>query len=279
MSVYNAEPYLEKAVTSVLSQTFRDLELICIDDGSTDNSLAILESLAKKDSRVRVFKNDRNRGIGYTATKLAKLAAGKFLAKIDADDIMLPDRLAKQVFFLKNNPSVVAVGGQCELIDTEGKSVGKKVLPTRPAAVYNQIYALNSMHQPTIMINRSLIPGGELIYDNAVSPVDDYDLFFRLFKFGQLANLEDVVLKYRIYNTSSSMKNLKSTYEAIQKVRVRAVFEYGYRPTSGALIIAALQTLAVALFPSRLLFSMLNFVRGLEIKDIQYFPLASSNLL
>lgn len=265
--VYNAEKYLTEAINSVLSQTFSNFELICIDDGSTDNSLSILESFAKQDARVRIYSNVGNKGIAYTATKLAKLARGQYLAKMDADDVMVTDRLAKQVSFLQANPDIVVVGGQCILIDAQGREVGKKVLPTLHRDIYRQIFALNSMHQPTVMINTTLVPKNALVYDSAVTPVDDYDMFFRLFEYGDFANLEDIVLKYRVYGESSTMKNIKNTFKLIQDVRICALFDYGYIPTISALATSFIQEVVVCVLPVSLIISWLNFARGLDYKD------------
>src|SRR3989339_754358 len=109
MPVFNAAKYVEEAVNSVLAQTYFNFELIIIDDGSTDKSWAILQKLAMKDKRIRIYQNRINSGIGYTRKELAKLAKGKFAAIMDSDDIMFPDRLAIQVKFLQENPKVVVV--------------------------------------------------------------------------------------------------------------------------------------------------------------------------
>jgi len=116
MSVYNAEKYLCKAIDSIVAQTFADFEFIVIDDGSTDSSPQILKRFAEKDSRLRV-ETRANKGLTRSLNEAIALSRGEFLARMDADDIALPNRLQIQVDFLQAYSDVVLLGGGYELID------------------------------------------------------------------------------------------------------------------------------------------------------------------
>ena len=106
MSVYNAEPYLEAAIDSILNQTFRDFEFVIVDDGSTDGSTEILEKYAKGDSRIRLVHNAFNKGLIRSLNRGVKLAKGEYIARQDGDDVSLPQRLASQVQFLDEHPEI-----------------------------------------------------------------------------------------------------------------------------------------------------------------------------
>ena len=266
--VYNAGKYLRAALNSILQQTYKNLEIICVDDGSTDNSLKILKEFQKYDPRIQVYKNNKNRGIGYTANLLNKLAKGNYLARMDADDISLLDRIEKQVKFLENNPDTVAVGGQCVTIDENNFISGFKVFPLKHKDIYKMIFTAVPIQQPTMMINRKLLPKNYQWYNNHLSPIDDLDFYFRLFSFGKLANLPDFILKYREYLQSSSLKDPKRSFNLTFKVRKNAVKEYGYVTTLKARILNGLQYLAVTLLPTYSVFPIFRFFRRVATKNL-----------
>jgi len=265
MPVYNAEQFVAQAIESVLNQTHQNFELICVDDGSQDKSYSILESYAKKDTRIKVFQNEKNTGIGYTRRKLVGLSKGTYIAILDADDIMMPQRLEKQFTFLEKNPDVVVLGGQCVTIDAKGDVTGTKIFPESFNEIYKMMYKKMSIQQPTLMVNKSLVPEDFPWYDNSMSPVEDLDNLFRLFNYGKFANLPDFVLFYRVYSASSSLKNPKRTYRLTKIVRNRAVKLYGYKPTLGARVEVFLQDIVVAVLPAGLVFPLYSFLRGMKV--------------
>ncbi|HIK38766.1 MAG: glycosyltransferase [Geminocystis sp.] len=199
MPVYNGEKYLEEAVESILAQSLPDFELIIINDGSTDKSLEILESLYKKDSRIKLLNNVRNRGIVDCLNKGIKQARGKYIARMDADDIAIKERLERQLKFLENNPEYVAVGCRVLAIDAEG-------LPIKPFGdcfTHEEIDKGNlrgvgsMIIHPAAVIRRESLEkvGGYRHYSHA----EDLDLFLRLAEIGKLANLPEILLKYRLH--------------------------------------------------------------------------------
>ena len=237
LPVYNAGEFLVEAILSVISQTYKNWELICVNDDSKDNSLEILQDFALNNPRIKIYSNSKNLGVALTSNFAISKTKGKYLARMDADDIMFPDRIEKQIKFLQKNPGVVIVGGQCQLIDREGNLIGKKTFPTRNTDLYKMAFRSMPIQQPTMMINTKLLPKNFSWYVDKFKPADDLDLFFRLFNFGLFANLPDFVLKYRMHKTNISLVNPKRTFFLTYEIRKRAVELYNFKPVFGSKLI------------------------------------------
>lgn len=276
--VYNAGRYLRDALNSIVQQIYSNLEILCFDDGSNDNSAAILEEFKKYDKRIKVYKNKKNRGIGDTAQRLCELAKGKYIARMDADDVSFLNRIEKQVKFLEENPETVALGGQCITIDTTNHITGFKVFPLEHEKIYKMLYTAVSIQQGTMIINKSLLPENYLWYDNSLSPMDDLDFFFRLFSFGKVANLPDLILEYREYSNSSSLRDPKRSFYLTYNIRKKATKEYGYIPTAVDRFFNLLQYLAVYLLPSYFIFPVFKLFRKIKTRKLLGEILAQQNL-
>jgi glycosyltransferase involved in cell wall biosynthesis len=207
MPVYNGDRYLDEAVKSILSQTFEDFEFLITDDGSTDRSRQILESYAAQDQRIRLVSRE-NKGLIQTLNEMLEQARGEFLARMDADDVALPDRLAQQMEFLRQHPAVVCLGGALELIDPQGRTVMTVSLPEQNDEIQRELLMGHTViSHPCAMIRRTALVsiGG---YDEAMLTVEDLDMLLRLGEAGSLANLPSTVLKYRFHTNSVSAKNI-----------------------------------------------------------------------
>jgi glycosyltransferase involved in cell wall biosynthesis len=228
MSVYNGEKYLKEAVESILGQTFTDFELIIVNDASTDNTDAILHEVAKADSRIILIKNEANLGLTKSLNIGLKQARGEYVARMDTDDISLPERFELQKKFLDENPSIVAVGGENEIIDTDGKKTGYKKVYTGPALLHFLFIIGNQINHSSIMFRKKPIldEGG---YDEHFRYVQDFELWSRLSKKKFLfSNLTTPLLQYRLH--SNSITQAKPTrdvaYEFVREVIHRNVSEY-----------------------------------------------------
>ncbi len=262
MPVYNAGLFLREALESILSQTYENWELICVDDGSTDNSLLILREYAT-DKRIKIYSTNKNRGVS-TATNLAiSKTKGNFIARMDADDIMLPNRLKKQLVFLKTHPLVVAVGGQCLLINEKSEITGQKKFPCANKEIYQMMYQAMPIQQPTLMVNLKLLPKNFRWYQKSTNTAEEVDLLFRLFNFGQCVNIVDFVLKYRIHSHNLSLKQPKKTFLVTYATRKKAVKSYGYQPTLKAKAINFAQYLIISLLPEKAIYPLFTIWRGL----------------
>lgn len=203
MPVYNAKRYVAEAIESIVSQTFRDFEFLIIDDGSTDGSLAILKRYAEQDSRIRLWSGP-NAGYVPRLNEMLALSRGPLIARMDADDVSLPERFAQQVEFLRSHPEVDVVGGSQECIDSRGYPLAV----WHPPASHDEIQECaltgsGTISHPTVMMRRKavLAVGG---YREEMMPAEDYDLWLRMGECGQLANLPDIVLRYRMHDASVS---------------------------------------------------------------------------
>ncbi len=232
MPVYNAEKFINEAVESILNQTFSEFEFIIINDGSTDQSEAILKDFQKRDQRVKVISGPNkgystrlNEGLGY--------AKGDYIARMDADDIALPERFAKQVAFLEDHPNYVAVGSRTLLIDEEGLAI----MPFSEQTSHEEIDAAHmtgrggSISHPSVMLRRETLQsvGG---YRENMEPAEDLDLFLRLAEIGKLANLPDLLLKYRLHPKSVGHSRRLEQQKAAMIAVIEAHRRRGLTPPS-----------------------------------------------
>ena len=224
MPVYNAERYLRAAVESVLGQTFRDFELICVDDGSRDSSLATLREYEGRDPRMRIVSR-ANTGIVGALNDGLQEARGELVARMDSDDISLAERFEKQVAFLNANPDHVLVGSQVMLIDPEGADL----CPKRDTEfTHERIDWAHLNHRwplvhPTVMMRKSAVDAvGQ--YRTKYQWLEDLDLFLRLAEVGKLASLPDVLLRYRLH-TGSVCHTRESDQDAIRPALYAEVYQ------------------------------------------------------
>ena len=209
MPVYNAEKYLREAIDSILNQTFSDFEFLIIDDGSSDSTSNIIESYT--DPRIRLFKNKKNLGLIATLNKGVSLAKGKYIARMDADDISHPSRLARQFEYLSQHSEVGVLGAAVQIIDDSGNASDKSRPPTSHGVIRWHLCFSDPIVHPSVMIRRSVFNkvGG---YSSDMLHAEDYDLWRRLSNVTRLANMNDVLLFLRKHKNSIS-----STYSSMQR--------------------------------------------------------------
>ncbi|MCS4223271.1 glycosyltransferase [Salinibacter ruber] len=195
MAVYNERPYLKGAVRSILEQTLADFEFIIVNDGSTDGTKEVLDQFADRDERIRCVHQE-NRGLIASLNRGLDMARGKYIARMDADDISYERRFEHQVRFLDQNPSVGVLGTQTDIIDDKGQIVDSWDLPTDPNQVAWFLLFGNCFCHPSVMMRSSLIEelGG---YSGWARDAEDYELWSRAFLESRLSNLSDTLLKYR----------------------------------------------------------------------------------
>ena len=190
LPVHNAELYIDEAIKSILAQTFGDFELLALDDGSTDRSLLILREHEAKDSRVHIFSR-ANRGLVASLNELIAKARGRYLARMDADDICMPDRFRSQVAFLDSFPDHVLVGAWVETVNAAGLPIGILRCPTSHEEIdQDHLSGHTSIRHPTAMVRRSAVMSAGC-YRSEFIYAEDLDLFLRLAELGKLANLPD----------------------------------------------------------------------------------------
>jgi glycosyltransferase involved in cell wall biosynthesis len=203
MSVYNAGAYLRPAVDSILAQMFGDFEFIIIDDGSSDGSPGVLRDYAARDPRIRLTVRP-NKGLTLTLNEGLQQARGEFVARMDCDDVALPERFEKQVVALRADPSLVCVGGHFELIDGKDRLLTRLRPPTDDETIQKLLLrGHTAICHPAAMMRRDAVNrvGG---YDPHFKTTQDLDLWLRLGEIGRLGNVPEVVLKFRQHETSVS---------------------------------------------------------------------------
>ncbi len=198
MPVYNGEKYLREAIESVLNQTFKDFELIIINDGSKDGSEEIIKGI--KDPRIRYLDNGVNRGIPYTRNVGLTEAKGDFLAWCDCDDLLMPTRFERQLAFLKTHDNYGACGTWIARFGGQKDNVFKS--SSDPEYVKSMLLFKPSVPNATVMLRMSKIRALEILYNMDLPIAEDYDFILRCSRHFPIANIQEVLYKYRASETS-----------------------------------------------------------------------------
>lgn len=204
LPAHNTADYLDEAISSILQQSVASFELIVIDDGSTDDSLEIAARRAQGDNRITVIEQ-QNAGISVALNNGLKRASGRFVARMDGDDIALPSRFAAQTDYLSKHPECVAVGTRVVQIDPDGLPIAPLEVPLEHDEILNQLChgRGSAIVHPSSMFPRNalLAVGG---YEPRFPPCEDLDLFLKLSQLGRLANLPDTLLHFRRHPKSAT---------------------------------------------------------------------------
>lgn len=225
MSVFNGAQYLEDSISSILNQSFANFEFIIIDDASEDDSSSIVKKFASQDKRIKIIKNNRNLGLTRSLNEGLKVARGKYIARQDADDLSLPERLQIQYSYLENHPEMSLIGSSAVFIDGQGKKIGHYLKKDNPQKTAQTLTRRNCILHPSIMFrNKRVYPHtknfGVGMYREKFYYAQDYDLYLTLLTAGEkITNLPQCLIKYRYYRGSLSFKNLKIQKRFAQKAR------------------------------------------------------------
>jgi glycosyltransferase involved in cell wall biosynthesis len=207
-SVFNGTSYLKEAVESILNQTFTDFEFIIVDDGSTDQTPKILDEFT--DKRIVRLKNGKNLGLVKSLNKALGVAQGEFVARMDADDVSLPERFAKQVAYLKQHLQIGVLGTAMSQIDKKGQFISILVPPAHHSLILWQMFFGCSIFHPTVMMRKSIL--NDIGYYNInFIHTEDIELWSRLFNKTKFANLTEVLYVRRLHSRS-----IISTQSAVQ---------------------------------------------------------------
>ncbi len=220
LPVYNSEKYLLEAVESILKQTFGDFELIIIDDGSTDDSAKILDSI--NDTRIIRLRNEKNSGLVVSLNHGISVASGKYIARMDADDISMPERLVKQVNFLEAHPDVCVLGTGI-YTHIEGGSVKDGIVrfPTHDKCIRWMLCFRSAIAHVTAVIRREFLMGDGSYHQQCLY-AEDYDLWVRLMPRALFANLSEPLVLVRYYAGSSSYQNRITQRKLTRAIQQRA---------------------------------------------------------
>lgn len=195
IGVHNGQRFLHRAVRSILGQTLTDLELIVVDDGSTDGTGRILSSI--RDSRLTVLKNDKNRGLTVSLVRALEVARAPYVARMDADDVSEPCRLERQVSYLETRPEVGLLGAAASRLDLRGRPLGGCPVYTRAKGLQRRLLKHNCFVHGSVVMRRELLEqvGG---YRIPFRYAQDYDLWLRLAEYCEVENLEETLYWRRL---------------------------------------------------------------------------------
>ena len=216
MPVFNSRKYLDKAIISILNQDFADFEFLIFDDGSSDGSVKRLDYFAARDLRIKVFRRSHG-GLTRLLNEGIELAKGEFIARMDSDDIAVPNRFSTQLAFLEENQDYVAVGSQVMIIDPDGFPIGF----TQPPLTHEDIEQTHlQVDENTVICHPSLLARKSALlaingYRESLETAEDRDLYLRLALIGKLANINQSLLKYRRHFKTVSHTKRKRQIELI----------------------------------------------------------------
>lgn len=232
MSVYNGDAYLQEAIDSILNQTYANFEFVIINDASTDQTSVILDKCT--DSRVVQLHNKSNIGLTKSLNKGLAIAKGKYLARQDADDISLPDRLAQQVAFLDTFPEVAVVGSFYVHLYEDGRPEQTVEMPTTDDAIRQQLFYQHCFCHGSVMMRRSALEavGG---YNEQFKTAQDRDLWLRLAERYSLANLAQPLYKLRMHAASVTGSKRNQQRQAARQAVLNALTRGVLKPEPTAL--------------------------------------------
>jgi glycosyltransferase involved in cell wall biosynthesis len=204
LTTFNGGAYLRETLEAILKQTFTDFELIVIDDGSIDDSVAIVKSYS--DRRIRHFQNAQNLGISHTRNRGLELSRGEFIFAIDQDDICLPTRLERQIAFMRANPGMVMVASSAKEW-RNGKLRSFYKAEVRPHILHWRLFSRCGIVHSSVCMRASIIKDYKLSYEQIYHYAEDFVLFHKLAEHGQITILADELVIYREHDNNASARH------------------------------------------------------------------------
>lgn len=262
MGVYNGGSYLSDAISSILAQTFRDFEFIIVDDASTDASLQIIRRFEAMDPRIRVLCNETNCGLGAVLHRGVEAARGELLARMDADDVAMPQRLDKQVRYFDDHPAIDVLGSYAIDIDSHGNERGERHVPTCHDRILSLLWSNPLIHATVMFRRQRVLQAGS--YSPQARRRQDYDLWFRCARHGlRFANLAEPLIRYRFTQETLHRNDIRAMWQQV-RVGLR-----GCRMTGAPLLayLAVSMPLLEAMLPAWLRMRLAGLKRRLDPRN------------
>jgi len=218
--IFNAEKYLRYSLESIFNQTYKNLEIILVDDNSADGSFEIAKKYSGLDSRIILLKNDVNMKLSKTLNLGILASSGVYITRMDADDISALDRIERQVNVLEGDPNCCIVGSDIEIIDENSRILGSRTYHYDDLSIRKKIFFYSPFCHPAITMRASVLHDVGL-YKAEFNPAEDYELYFRMGQRGTFANINKKLLKYRILDNSmthSGLERMESMTLNIRKI-------------------------------------------------------------
>ena len=265
MPVHNGSRFMRLAIESIMSQTYRNFELLVIDDGSTDDTWKILNKYKQKyPDKIRLYRKPEQTGAFASVNLLFPIMKGAFIAPMDSDDISHPQRLEKEVNYLESHQKVIVVGSNAKIIDAGGRTTGAKIYPSDHNNIYRAFALINPIIHPSCMIRRSLLPHRGYLYHTQFGVNSDYYTLFNLLSYGKFANIPELLFSYRIHGANSSLENLRERFLTISRIRFQAVKKLNYTFPIKAIPMFLVQYCIALVLPSSILLPLYLHARGMK---------------
>ena len=237
LPVYNAHAYLKECIESIIDQTYQNWELLIINDGSTDNSEQIILPFLKNGLAIKYIKQENNAGITHCLNTAIAQSQGKYIARMDADDLMVSIRLKQQVSYMEEHVDVGVLGSAVEFIDEKGNTIANYFYPENDSEIKKVLPARNPFVHPSVMMRASVLKSGKYLYRNDYPRAEDYDLWIRLSSETKMANLSNILLKYRFHSGQTSQKSLKKMSYDLIRLRLNAIRQHLFAPSHSIYLI------------------------------------------
>jgi glycosyltransferase involved in cell wall biosynthesis len=227
MPVYNGDRYLTEAIESILKQTFSNFEFLIINDGSKDRSIEIIRSFT--DPRIRLIENEKNIGLIKTLNKGIDLSRGEYIVRMDQDDVSLPNRLTKQVFFMDTHQRVGVCGTWYKTIGG-GKSIVARYA-TDQDVIYCALLFNSTLAHPTVIMRRKYFQDNNLYYDPSYIHAEDYELWTKASKYFEISCISEVLLLYRVHPGQTTMRLNEEQIQTSGMTRLKQIKKLEINPT------------------------------------------------
>jgi glycosyltransferase involved in cell wall biosynthesis len=266
MPVYNTEKYVWEAIESILNQSFKYFEFIIIDDCSTDNSYNICKEYAKKDGRIKLYKNKKNMWISYTRNKLISLTNTNYIASQDSDDISLKDRLKLSYEFLEKNNDFWVVSWNNIIINEDWNKIWERIYSNN---IEKTILKKSPISQPSSIFRKDIFLE-VWWYDKHLNYWEDYDLWCKIFaKWYKIKNLDNFLIKLRIRKWQTKSSKLKQTIKNTILIQKKAENKYWIKASFWDRIYRFLEYLLL-LLPSSLIIYLFKKIEYRWKKKLHY---------
>lgn len=251
MPAYNSEKYIAEAIESILNQTYKNFEFIIVNDGSTDNTLKIIKKYAKKDKRIKVINNKENLKICKSLNRGITSSKGKYIARVDSDDISLPERFEEQVDFLEKNKEAGVVGADMQIFNGLTKeNISIRKYEKTDEKLRKTIFFYSPFAHPAVMIRKRVLEDlGQ--YNEEYHDCEDLELWFRIGSKYKFANINKILIKYRFHPNSITIKKMRRMETLSNKLRWKNRKNPSYHFGFKAFIYNSLHFLSIYLIPSK----------------------------
>ena len=248
---YNSVDFVEDTVRSIMNQTYTNIEIVIVDDASTDGTMKILEKLSKEDKRIKLSQNKKNLGITDNMNNGIHKCNGKYIAILDGDDWAYPYRIEEQVKLMEKDEEVVLCAGYMDICDENLNVKTTRTYPLKDKDIRRAMVKYDPISHPSSMWRKDALLKTDL-YSKNFPICRDYDLIVRISEFGKYENIPKSLIKYRVRKESETGKRIRQTQMYSFYIQMKAVFEYSFKFTFTDGIFLVLRLIATVILPTSL---------------------------